>query len=89
MNGNVNFPNGKFTEYFSTGYGGDAHFLYLFGNSSIFTLAVGYNQFDLDKDAFTAKANESGMDATFNIESKFSTLPILLGVKWYFLKQKN
>ncbi|HSW54597.1 MAG TPA: outer membrane beta-barrel protein [Ignavibacteriaceae bacterium] len=89
LSGNVNFPNGKFTEYFGTGYGGDAHFLYLFGNSSIFTLAIGYNQFGLDNDAFTAKANESGVDATFNIESKFSTIPILLGVKWYFLKQKT
>jgi outer membrane protein W len=89
LSGNVNFPNGKFTEYFGTGYGGDAHFLYLFGNSSIFTLSVGYNQFDLDNGAFTAKANESGVDATFDIESKFSTIPILLGVKWYFLKQKT
>ena len=60
INGNVNFPNGKFTEYFGTGYGGDAHFLYLFGNSSIFSLSVGYNKFDLDLDAFNAKANELG-----------------------------
>lgn len=89
VNGNVNFPNGKFTEYFGTGYGGDAHFLYLFGNSSIFSLSVGYNRFGLDVDAFNAKANELGLDATFDVESKFSTLPILLGVKWYFLKQKT
>ena len=89
ISGNVNFPNGKFTEYFGTGYGGDAHFLYLFGNSSIFTLSVGYNQFGLDNDAFNAKANELGLNATFDVESKFSTLPILLGVKWYFLKQKT
>lgn len=89
LNGNVNFPNGKFTEYFGTGYGGDVHFLYLFGNSSIFTLSVGYNQFGLDEEAFTAKANESGLNAKFDIDSKFSTIPILLGAKWYFLKQKN
>ena len=89
VNGNVNFPNGKFTEYFSTGYGGDAHFLYLFGNSSIFSLSVGYNQFGLDLEAFNAKANELELDATFDVESKFSTIPILLGVKWYFLKQKT
>jgi len=89
INGNVNFPNGKFTEFFGTGYGGDAHFLYLFGNSSIFSLSVGYNQFGLDEDAFNAKANELGLNAAFDVESKFSTIPILLGVKWYFLKQKN
>jgi len=89
FNGNVNFPNGKFTEYFGTGYGGDAHFLYLFGNSSIFSLSVGYNRFGLDLDAFNAKANELGLDAKFDLESSFSTIPILLGVKWYFLKQKN
>jgi len=90
LNGNVNFPNGKFTEYFSTGYGGDAHFLYLFGNSSIFTFSVGYNQFGLDNDAFNAKANELlELNTKFDVESKFSTIPILLGVKWYFLKQKT
>ena len=89
INGNVNFPNGKFTEFFGTGYGGDAHFLYLFGNSSIFSLSVGYNQFGLDEDAFNAKANELGLNAAFDVESKFSTIPILLGVKWYFLKQKT
>ncbi|MBE0572504.1 MAG: outer membrane beta-barrel protein [Ignavibacteriaceae bacterium] len=89
LNGNVNFPNGKFTEYFGTGYGGDIHFLYLFGNSSIFTLAVGYNHFELDLDAFNEKANALGLNAKFDLESKFSTLPILLGVKWYFLKQKT
>lgn len=89
VNGNVNFPNGKFTEYFGTGYGGDAHFLYLFGNSSIFSLSVGYNKFDLDLDAFNAKADELGLDATFDVESSFSTIPLLIGVKWYFLKQKT
>ena len=89
INGNVNFPNGKFTEYFGTGYGGDAHFLYLFGNSSIFSLSVGYNRFGLDVDAFNAKANELGLNVKFDVESSFSTIPILLGVKWYFLKQKT
>jgi outer membrane protein W len=89
INGNINFPNGKFTEYFGTGYGADAHFLYLLGNYSIFSLSVGYNQFGLDMDAFNAKANELGLDVKFDVESSFSTLPILVGAKWYFLKQKN
>jgi hypothetical protein len=89
INGNVNFPNGKFTEYFGTGYGGDAHVLYLFGNSSIFSLSIGYNKFDLDLEAFNSKANELGLDAKFDLESSFSTIPILIGVKWYFLKQKT
>ena len=90
ISGNLNFPNGKFTEYFGTGYGGDAHFLYLFGNSSIFTLAVGYNTFGFDLDAFNAKANELlELNTKFDVESTFSTIPILLGVKWYFLKQKT
>ena len=89
LNGNVNFPNGKFTEYFGTGYGGDARFFYLFGNSSIFSLSVGYNRFGLDLDSFNAKANELGLDVKFDVESSFSTIPILLGVKWYFLKQKT
>jgi outer membrane protein W len=89
INGSVNFPNGKFTEYFGTGYGGDAHFLYLFGNSSIFSLSIGYSRFELDLDAFNAKANKLGLDTKFDVESSFSTVPILVGAKWYFLRQKN
>jgi hypothetical protein len=89
VNGNVNFPNGKFTKYFNIGYGGDAHFLYLFGNSSIFSFSVGYNKFSFDVDAFNQAAKEQGINAKFDIESSFSTLPILIGVKWYFLKQKT
>lgn len=89
ISGNVNFPNGKFTEYFVTGYGGDVHFLYLLGNYSIFSLSVGYNRFGLDLDALNSKANELGLNLNFNVESSFSTLPILVGAKWYFLKQKK
>jgi len=89
FNGNVNFPNGQFTEYFGTGYGGDAHFLYLLGNSTIFSLSVGHNKFDLDVDAFKAKANELGLNVNFNNEPGFSTIPILLGAKWYFVATKK
>ncbi len=89
INGNVNFPNGKLTEYFNTGYGGDAHFFYLFGNSSIFTLSVGYNTFGFDADAFNKKAEELNTQTHYDVESSFSTLPFLIGVKWYFLKQKT
>jgi outer membrane protein W len=89
LNGNINFPNGKFTEFFEIGYGGDVHFLYLFGNASIFSLSIGYNRFALDLEDFNSKANEAGINARFDIESNFSSIPILIGVKWYFLKQKT
>lgn len=89
LSGNVNFPNGKFTEYFNTGYGGDAHFLYLFGNSSIFALSIGYDRFQLDEDAFNKKAEELNLNTKFELNSDFSTIPFLIGVKWYFLKQKS
>ncbi len=89
FNGNINFPNGTFTEYFGTGYGGDAHFLYLLGNSTILSLSVGYNRFDLDVDAFNAKAKELGLNVNFDVESSFSTFPVLLGAKWYFVATKR
>lgn len=89
FNGNINFPNGKFTEFFNIGYGGDVHFLYLFGNASILSLSVGYNGFGLDLEDFNSKAKEAGIDARFEIESSFSTIPILIGAKWYFLKKKS
>lgn len=88
LNGNVNIPTGQFAD-FKTGYGGDAHFLYLLGNSTIFSFAVGYNNFDLDVDRFNERAKELDINAHFDVESKFSTIPIVLGAKWYFLQAKK
>jgi len=88
LNGSVNFPTGQFAD-FNIGYGGDVHFLYLLGNSTIFSLAAGYNTFSLDVDRFNERAKELGLNAQFDVDSKFSTIPILLGAKWYFLQAKK
>lgn len=89
INGNIDFATGKFSEFYNLGYGGDAHFLYLFGNSSIFSFAFGYNRFDLDVDALNKKAIEKGLNYHFDVESKFAIIPVLIGAKWYFLQQKK
>jgi len=88
LNGKVNIPTGQFAD-FNIGYGGDVHFLYLLGNSTIFSIAAGYSNFDLDVDRFNERAKELGINAQFNVDSKFSTIPILLGAKWYFLQAKK
>lgn len=88
INGAVNFPTGQFAD-FNTGYGGNVHFLYLLGNSTILSLAVGYNLFDLDVDRFNERAKEMGINVNFDIESDFKTIPFLVGAKWYFLQQKK
>jgi hypothetical protein len=88
LNGSVNFPTGQFAD-FNIGGGGDVHFLYLLGNSTILSFAVGYNKFFLDVDRFNERAKELGINAKFDVDSKFSTIPILLGVKWYFLQSKK
>jgi len=88
FNGNVNFPTGQFAD-FNTGYSGDVHFLYFLGNSTIFSLVAGYNTFSLDVDRFNERAKELGLNVKFDVDSKFSTIPILLGAKWYFLKAKK
>ena len=88
LNGSMNFPTGQFAD-FNTGYGGNVHFLYLLGNSTIFSLSVGYDNFSLDVDRFNERAKELGLNAQFDVDSKFSTIPILLGAKWYFLQAKK
>jgi hypothetical protein len=88
LNGSINFPTGQFAN-FNTGGGGDVHFLYLLGNSTILSFAVGYNGFSLDVDRFNEKAKELGINAKFDVDSKFSIIPILLGAKWYFLQSKK
>jgi hypothetical protein len=89
INGNIDFATGKFSEYYNSSYGGDGHFLYLFGNTTIFSLTIGYNKFELDVDAFNKKAIEKRLDTHFNVESKFTIIPVLFGAKWYLLKQKK
>ena len=88
LNGSMNIPTGKFA-YFNVGYGGDIHFLYLLGNSTILSLAIGYNHFSLDVDRFNEKAKELGINANFEVKSIFSNIPILLGAKWYFIHSKK
>jgi opacity protein-like surface antigen len=88
LNGSVNFPTGQFAD-FNTGGGGDFHFLYLLGNSTILSFAIGYDKFDLDVESFNERAKELGLNVHFDIDSKFSTIPILLGAKWYFLQGKK
>ena len=88
LNGSVNFPTGQFAD-FNAGYGGDIHFLYLLGNSTIFSISAGYSTFGLDVDRFNERAKELGLNAQFDVDSKFSTIPILLGAKWYFLQAKK
>jgi hypothetical protein len=52
---NVNIPVSDFDEFYNTGYGGDAHFLYHLGNHAIFSFTVGYNMWSLDVDEFNKK----------------------------------
>ncbi len=52
VNLNVNIPVSDFDEFYNTGYGGDAHFLYYLGNQAILSFTVGYNRLNLDVDEF-------------------------------------
>ncbi|MDX1373895.1 MAG: outer membrane beta-barrel protein [Nitrososphaeraceae archaeon] len=84
-----NIPVSKFDKLYSFGYGGDAHFLYHVGNQAIFSFSVGYHTWPTDQDAFNNKAEELGLNWRFEIESDFKIIPVLLGVRWYFLKGKK
>lgn len=88
INGNLNFPTGQFAD-FNLGGGGNIHFLYLLGNSTILSFAVGYNKFDLDVESFNERAKELGLNVNFDVNSDFTVIPFVLGAKWYFLKGKK
>ena len=87
LSGGVNFPTGDFDEFYNAGYGGDLHFLYHLGNEAIFTLAVGYNRWNLDVDALNKLVAESGFFYHFDLDSDFSIIPVLLGVRWYLFQK--
>ncbi len=89
LSGGVNFPTGDFDEFYNAGYGGDLHFSYHLGNEAIFTLAVGYNRWNLAVDAFNKLAAASGLNWKFELDSHFAIIPVLLGVRWYLFQKKN
>ena len=89
INLGVSVPTGDFDEFYSTGFGGDAHFLYHLGNQAIFTLSVGYNLWNLDVDEFNNKASEADLNWTFDLDSDYRTLPILIGVKWMLAQSRK
>ncbi|MBT8391314.1 MAG: outer membrane beta-barrel protein [Ignavibacteriaceae bacterium] len=86
---NVNIPAGDFDEFYNTGYGGDAHFLYHLGNQAIFSFSVGYNMWKLNVDAFNNKVAEAGINYRFDLESDFKIIPVLVGIKWLLAQGKK
>ena len=66
VNLNVNIPVSDFDQFYNTGYGGDAHFLYHLGNQAIFSFTVGYNMWNLDVNEFNNKVSETDLDRRHN-----------------------
>ncbi|MDX1702476.1 MAG: hypothetical protein R3250_17740 [Melioribacteraceae bacterium] len=89
VNFNVNIPVSDFDQFYNTGYGGDAHFLYHLGNQAIFSLTVGYNMWNLDVNEFNNKISETGLNWRFELDSDFRVIPVLLGVKWLLTQSKK
>jgi len=86
---NVNIPVSDFDEFYNTGYGGDAHFLYHLGNQAIFSFTIGYDRWNLDVDEFNKKVSDAGFNAKFDLNSDFNIIPVLLGVKWLLAQGKK
>ena len=86
---NVSIPVSDFDEFYNTGYGGDAHFLYHLGNQAIFSFTVGYNTWNLDVDEFNKKVSEAGFNGSFDLDSGFKIIPFLLGIKWLLAQGKK
>jgi len=89
INLGVSVPTGDFDNFYKTGFGGDAHFLYHLGNQAIFSLSVGYNIWNLDVDELNKRVSNAGLTWTFDLDSKFSTLPVLIGIKWLLAQNKK
>jgi len=89
INLGVSVPTGDFDNFYKQGFGGDAHFLYHLGNQAIFSLSLGYNIWNLDVDELNKKVSDAGLTWTFDLDSKFSTLPVLIGIKWLLAQNKK
>lgn len=89
VNGGLSLPVGQFTEFYSSGYGGNGQVMYNFSDQFMVVLTVGYNKWDVDQDAVNNKAKQSGSDITFNLNSNLSVIPLYIGARYYLARGKH
>jgi len=88
-NGGLALPVGQFTEFYSAGYGANGQFMYNVSDQFMVILTVGYSKWDVDQDAVNAKARESGVDITFNLNSDLRVIPLFVGARYYLSSGKH
>jgi hypothetical protein len=89
INAGVGVPVGDFSNFYNTGFGGDAHFYYHLGNQAIFSFTAGYNTYGFNIDEFNKRVEEANLPWRFELETDFNIIPILLGVKWLIAQGKK
>ena len=89
VTGGVKIPVGQFTEFYDVGYGGSGTIIYNLSRDFIVTFSSGYNRWNVDEGAVNNKAKEDGINARFELDSYFRTIPFLVGVRYYLAHSKG
>ena len=89
LTGGIKIPVGQFNEFYGAGYGGTAQLLYNVSSDFLVMVSVGYNRWNVDENAVNNKANEENLNARFELDSHFRTIPFFIGVRYYLAHGKN
>ncbi len=82
--GGVYQPITEFSDFYSTGFGGNVQITYGWSENTLFTFSVGTSSWDFDSEAFNRELENSGNpQIKVDFDGSFRVVPYLLGVRWY------
>jgi opacity protein-like surface antigen len=88
VEGGVSFPISEFSESYKTGYSGNIRATYIWGENTLLSFSVGLSQWEVDNSKVNQSIADAGINAKVDLDANLRIIPILVGVKWYFIKGK-
>ncbi len=78
------FPVGDWSKVYNPGFGGDFSFGYFVEENLSLYASIGITNWGLDNEKFNSEINDPG---EYDLDGSIQTLPVLIGLKWSFLKE--
>jgi hypothetical protein len=80
--GGFALPSEEFSDFYNSGYGGQAAFGYQINPGIQLTLTAGMNRWTVNNDHLNKLLEQQGLPATINLDAPLSVYPFIVGVKY-------
>jgi opacity protein-like surface antigen len=85
--GGVALPSEEFSDFYNSGYGGQAAFGYQINPGIQLTLTAGMNRWTVNNDHLNKLLEQQGLPATITLDAPLSVYPFVVGVKYFPLSK--